>query len=92
MHDFSAFNRVPTLGLENLEKWGGIFQSGKSQGILTDWKRQGKVRGNHKKYWKIQGIKKYYLLFFKRYLNDLCIIRWFKFTLKPPNRITRDKL
>ena len=22
-------------GLENLEKWGGIFQSGKSQGILT---------------------------------------------------------
>ena len=23
------------LGLENLEKWEGIFQSGKSQGILS---------------------------------------------------------
>ena len=31
---------VPT-GLENrenLEKWEGIFQSGKSQGILSNWK------------------------------------------------------
>ena len=24
--------------------------------------------------------------------ETLVIIRWFKFTLKPPNRITRDKL
>ena len=48
------------LRLENLEKWKGIFQSGKSQGILNT----GKVRENHTKYWKIQGISdKYYLLF-----------------------------
>ena len=42
------------LGLENLEKWEGIFQSGKSQGILN--KQTGKVRENHTKYWKTQGI------------------------------------
>ena len=32
------------LGLENLEKWEGIFQSGKSQGIFDE---TGKVRENH---------------------------------------------
>ena len=35
-----------------LEKWEGIFQSGKSQEIL----KTGKVRENHIKYWKTQGI------------------------------------
>ena len=49
------------LGLENLGKWEGIFQSGKSQGILE---QTGKVGKNHTKYWKIRGISdKYYLLF-----------------------------
>ena len=32
--------------LENLEKWKGIFQPGKS------FKQTGKVRENHTKYWK----------------------------------------
>ena len=37
------------LGLENLEKWEGIFQSG-------NFEQTGKVRENHTKYWKSQGI------------------------------------
>ena len=50
------------LGQENLEKWECIFQSGKSKGILN---RPEKVRENHSKYWKSQGISdKCYLLFF----------------------------
>ena len=45
------------LGLENLEKWEGIFQSG-------NFEQTGKVRENDTKYWKIQDIsEKYYLLF-----------------------------
>ena len=31
------------LGLENLEKWDGIFQSGKSQGILNRLEKSGKI-------------------------------------------------
>ena len=37
---------------ENLEKWEGIFQSGKSQGFCQDWKSQGillKILENWKK-------------------------------------------
>ena len=34
------------LGLENLEKWEGIFQSGKSQGILNRLEKSGKSQGN----------------------------------------------
>ena len=53
------------LGLENqenLEKWEGIFQSGKSQGILTRLEKSGKII---QKYWKTEGISdKYYMLFF----------------------------
>ena len=46
------------LGLKNLEKWEGIFQSG-------NFEQTGKVRENHTKYWKTPGISdKYYLLFF----------------------------
>ena len=33
------------LRLENLEKWEGIFQSGKSQGILNRLEKLGKSRG-----------------------------------------------
>ena len=36
------------LGLENLEKWEGIFRSG-------NFEQTGKVRDNHTKYWKYQG-------------------------------------
>ena len=34
------------LGLENLEKWEGIFQSGKSQGILNRLEKSGKNSQN----------------------------------------------
>ena len=34
------------LGLENLEKWEGIFQSGKSQGILKRLEKSGKIKLN----------------------------------------------
>ena len=34
------------LGLENLEKWKGIFQSGKSQGILNRLEKSGKITQN----------------------------------------------
>ena len=55
------------LGQENLVKWECIFQSGKSKGILN---RPEKVRENHSKYWKSQGISdKCYLLF-------LVIFKW----------------
>ena len=33
-------------GLENLEKWEGIFQSGKSQGILNRLEKSGKITQN----------------------------------------------
>ena len=46
------------LGLENLKKWEGIFQSGKSHGILNRLEKS-------QKYWKTEAISnKYYLLFF----------------------------
>ena len=38
------------LGLENLEKWEGIFQSGKSQGILNRLEKSGKITQNTGKY------------------------------------------
>ena len=57
------------LGLENLEKWKGIFQSGKSQGILNRLEKSGKITQNTgtkqniqqilekwKKYWKSRAI------------------------------------
>ena len=34
------------LGLENLEKWKGIFQSGKSRGILNRLEKSGKITQN----------------------------------------------
>ena len=34
------------LGLENLDKWEGIFQSGKSQGILNRLEKSGKITQN----------------------------------------------
>ena len=40
--EFSGF----PLGLENLEKWEGIFQSGKSQGILNRLEKSGKITQN----------------------------------------------
>ena len=40
------------LRLENLEKWEGIFRSGKKS---MNFEQTGKVRENYTKYWKIQG-------------------------------------
>ena len=61
-HDF-VLTGFP-LGLENLEKWEGIFQSGKSQ--------TGKVWKIHLKYWKTQGIwDKYYLIFLYIIFSDI---------------------
>ena len=49
------------LGLENLEKWEGIFQSGKSQGILIRLEKSGKSQGKSHKILESQGISdKYY--------------------------------
>ena len=45
----SSFIRLRTgfpLGLENLEKWEGIFQSGKSQGILNRLEKSGETTQN----------------------------------------------
>ena len=41
----NVFSGFP-LGLENLEKWEGIFQSGKSQGILNRLEKSGKTTQN----------------------------------------------
>ena len=42
------------LGLENLEKWEGIFQSGKSQGILNRLEKSGKITQNTGKHWEVE--------------------------------------
>ena len=49
------------LGLENLEKWEGIFQSGKSQGILIRLEKSGKSTQNTGKIWEFQTNIIYYL-------------------------------
>ena len=41
---FKEYSGFP-LGLENLEKWEGIFQSWKSQGILNRLEKSGKSQG-----------------------------------------------
>ena len=41
--------------LENLEKWEGIFQSGKSQGILTRLEKSGKGQGKSHKILENRG-------------------------------------
>ena len=45
---FGVLSGFP-LGLENLEKWEGIFQSGKSQGILIRLEKSGKSQGKSHK-------------------------------------------
>ena len=42
------------LGLENLEKWEGIFQSGKSQGIFNRLEKSGKITQNTGKLWEFE--------------------------------------
>ena len=47
--------------LENLEKWEGIFQSGKSQGILNRLEKSGKTTQNTGKVRAFQ--KKLFVIF-----------------------------
>ena len=42
------------LELENLEKWEGIFQSGKIQGILNRLEKSGKITQNTGKFREFQ--------------------------------------
>ena len=44
-YNILSFTGFP-LGLENLEKWEGIFQSGKSQGILNRLEKSGNFTQN----------------------------------------------
>ena len=54
------------FGLENLEKWEGIFQSGKSQGILNRLEKSGKITQNTGKLREFQtNIIFYFLVIFK---------------------------
>ena len=72
------------LGLENLEKWEGIFQSGKSQGILNRLEKSGKITQNTGKYWEFQtNIICYFLVIFK--LPVYCLLKWIKFSVKKQN-------
>ena len=43
---FGTLHSEFQLGLENLEKWEGIFQSGKSQGILNRLEKSEKITQN----------------------------------------------
>ena len=47
--------------LENLEKWEGILQSGKGQGILIRLEKSGKITQNTGKIWEFQTNIIYYL-------------------------------
>ena len=52
--------------LENLEKWEGIFKSGKSQGILNRLEKSGKITQNTGKLREFQtNIIFYFLVIFK---------------------------
>ena len=70
MNGLSSKTGFP-LGLENLEKWEGIFQSGKSQGILNRLEKSGKITQNTGKLreFEINIIWYFYLLF-------LVIFKW----------------
>ena len=66
-------------------KNGKAFSSqGKVREFWTDWKSHGKVRENHTKYWKTQGIwDKYYLIFFVIFKWTVYYLpKWIKFSVK----------
>ena len=73
---------------KTLEKWEGIFQSGKSQGIFN---RLEKVRENHIKYWKTWGIwDKYYLIFLVIFKWTVYYLpKWIKFSVKKKQNIKK---
>ena len=87
----SAFLLYPTgsprfpLGLKALEKWEGIFQS-------ENFEQTGKVRENHTKYWKTQGIwDKYYLKKKKKTLKKI-LEKWQKVLEKSGNFFSLKKV
>ena len=45
VHSYGPGFPLGLENLENLEKWEGIFQSGKSQGILNRLEKSGKSQG-----------------------------------------------
>ena len=57
---FSSLSVFP-LGLENLEKWEGIFQSRKSQGILNRLE-------------KSENFRQMMFIAFQSYLNEMYIL------------------
>ena len=64
-------------GLENLEIWEGIFQSGKSQVILNRLKKSGKIKQNTGKFKRISD--KCYLLSLLIYkLTEYYLLKWIK--------------
>ena len=67
--------------LENLEKWEGIFQSGKSQGILNRLEKSGKTTQNTGKLRKFQKkIICYFSMIFKWTVYYL--LKCIKFSVK----------
>ena len=62
------------------KKWEGIFQSGKSQGILNRLEKSGKTH----KYWKTEiNWDKYYLIFLVIFKwNVHYLLKWIKFSVK----------
>ena len=73
-------DRVPTR-TGNLEKMGGIFQSGKSQGILHRLEKSGKITQNTRKVREVPTNVIYQILVtFKWTVHYL--LKWLKFQLK----------
>ena len=62
-------------------KNGKAFSSREKSG---NFDQTGKVRGNHRKYWKIHRISdKYYVLFFSDIqINCVYLLKWIKFSVK----------
>ena len=74
--------------LENLEKWEGIFQSGKSQGILNRLEKSGKIAKNTGKLreFEINIIWYFYILFLVIFKWTVyCFLKWIKFSVKQTN-------
>ena len=64
------------LGLENLEKWEGIFQSGKSQGILNRLEKSGEITQNTGKVREFQTNFMCYVIF---KWTVYYLLKWIKF-------------
>ena len=72
------------FGLENPGKWEGIFQSGKSQGILNRLEKSGKMTQTTGKFREFQtNIICYILVIFK--CTVYYLLKWIKFSVKKQN-------